>query len=45
MEGVELDFDLGIEYDDSDLSDGARHQFVLYADSTVWCNLRMKKDL
>ena len=31
MEGTNLDFDLGIEYNDSSLSDGARYEFVLYA--------------
>ena len=45
MEGVDLDFDLGIEHDGSGLSDGARYRFVLYADNTLWRHLIMKKDL
>ena len=45
MEGVDLDFDLGIEYDDSGPSDKAHYRFVLYADGMLWCNLMMKKDL
>ena len=45
MEGVNLDFDLGIEYDDSGLLDGACYQCIVYADLTLWRNLMMKKDL
>ena len=45
MEGVDLDFDLGIEHDDNGSSDGARYHFVLYADNTLWRHLIMKKDL
>ena len=44
MEGGGLDFDLGVEYDDSGPSDGTQYQFVLHADSTLWHNLMMKKD-
>ena len=43
--GVDLDFDLGIEYNYSAPSDGAYYRFVLYADSTLWRNLMMEKDL
>ena len=35
MEGVDLDFDLRIEYDDSGPFDGAHYRFVLYADGTL----------
>ena len=45
MEKVGLDFDPGIEYDDSGPSDGARYQFVLYADGMLWRSLLIKKDL
>ena len=45
MEGIDLYFDLGIEYKDSGLSDIARYLIVLYADSALWCNLMIKKDL
>jgi len=45
MKRVDLDFDLEIEYNDSNLSDGARYRFVLYANGTLWRNLMMKKDL
>ena len=45
MEGVDLKFDLGIEYDNSGPSDGAIHWFVLYADGMLWCHLVMMKDL
>ena len=34
-EGVKIDFDLGIEHDDSGQSDGPRNQFVLYTDSEL----------
>ena len=44
IEVVNLDFDLGIEYDNSGSSDGARYLFILYADSTLWGNLMMKKN-
>ena len=45
MEGVDLDFDLGIEHDDNGPSDGARYRFALYADNTLWRHLIMKRDL
>jgi len=45
MEGVDLDFDLGIENEDSDPPDGAWYRFVLYANSTLWRNLIKKNDL
>jgi len=45
MKGVNLDFDLGIEYDDNGPSDRGDYLFVLYADGMLWCNLIMKKDL
>ena len=35
MEGVNLDFDLGIEHDDSGPFDGACYQLFLYADGTL----------
>ena len=44
MKGVDLDFDLGIEYDDSGSFDGASYRFVLYTDGTLWRNLMMKND-
>jgi len=45
IEGIDLDFDLKIEYDDSGASDGARYRFVLCIDGTLWHNLMIKKDL
>ena len=42
MEGVDLDFDLGIEYNGSGSLDGARYRFILYADGTLWHDLMMK---
>jgi len=35
MEGVDLDFDLRIEYSDTCLSDVARYRFLLSADGTL----------
>jgi len=45
MEGVDLDFNLGIEHDDSGPSNGARYRFILYADNTLWHHLMRKKHL
>jgi len=44
-QGVDADFDLGVEQGDSDQFDGPHTRFVLYADSTLWCYLMMMKDL
>jgi len=35
MEGVDLDYDLSIKHADSNPFDGARYQFVLYADNML----------
>ena len=45
MEGAYLDFDLGIEHDDSVLFGGACYRFVLFADHTLWHHFMVKKDL
>jgi len=45
MEGVDLDFDLGIKYDDSGPSAETHYRFVLYANDMLWHHLMMKKDL
>ena len=36
MEGVDIDFDLGIEQGDSDQFDGLHTPFILYTDNTLW---------
>jgi len=45
MEGIDVDFDLGIEQDDSGWSDGPRTWFVLYTDNLLWRQFLMTKDL
>ena len=42
IEGVHLDFDLGIEHDPSD---EVHYRFFLYANNKLWCHLLIKKDL
>jgi len=44
-EGVDLDFGIGIEHDDSAQSDGPCNWLVLYTDNMLWCHLMMTKDL
>jgi len=45
MKGVDLDFYMGIEYDDSGQYDGPRNRFVFYTDNSLWRHLMLKKDL
>jgi len=45
MEGVDLDFDMGIEHDNSGQSNGPCNWFVLYTNNMLSCQLMMKKDL
>ena len=45
LEGVDVDFDVGIEQDNSGQSDGRRTWFVLYIDNMLWHQLIMTKDL
>ena len=45
MERVDVDFDLGIEQDDSGRSDGPRTRLVLQTDNMLWRQLMMMKDL
>jgi len=45
MEGVDVDFNLGIEHDDSGQSDGPRTRFVLYTANMLWRQLMIMKDL
>ena len=45
MQGVDTNFDLGIEQVNSGQSDGLRTRFVLYTDNTLWHQLMMMKDL
>jgi len=45
MKGVNLDFDLGIEHDDSGPCDGALYRFIVYAHNSLLHHLMMKKDI
>jgi len=45
VEGLDAYFDLGIEQDDNGQPDGPHTQFILYADSALWRQLMMTKDL
>ena len=45
MEGLDADFDLGVEQVDSSPFDGLRTRFVLYADNALWRKLMKTKDL
>ena len=45
IEGVDVDFDIQIEQDGNDQSDGPCTRFVLYTDNMLWCQLVIMKDL
>ena len=45
IEGVDIDFHLGIEQDDSSRSNRPHTWFILYTDNILWHKLMMMKDL